>query len=65
MRRAVVAGPATVLVRRQITMRLAPPRAARAPEYTAPMTRTSYRIAGGGRQDMISGHLCWRRVANL
>ena len=50
---------------RHITMRFAPPRASRAPEYTALMARGHVNDVDEVWRGMADGRSCWRRVANL
>jgi hypothetical protein len=49
----------------RLTMRFAPPRAARAPEYTAPMARLARRCQDGVGRCMAESVRARRRVANL
>jgi hypothetical protein len=48
-----------------ILMRFAPPRASRAPGYTAPMARGHVNELDEVWRGMADGRSCWRRVANL
>jgi hypothetical protein len=50
---------------RQITMWFAPPRASRAPEYTALMARGHVNEFDEVWRCMAERRSCWRRVANL
>jgi hypothetical protein len=60
-----VAPPWALLPQRQLTMRFAPPRASRAPEYTALMARGHVHELEEVSRGMADGRSCWRRVANL